>query len=299
MPKQESSVGKQRPIQRKVFPNQPSPMARRIFWHLHSLGEVRLTAPDYHEPFEKPGAHLFWITSGRGVLELQTGNFALKPGTQVWFVDMKKPRIYVPEAGRHLGICGIRFGGPALESWHEILGENREPEFAFRDQAFLRRSYQEIRRLKQRKPAEWEWQIHNRLHELMGRLLAAHGLLAARGEELPEAIVRFTNAVAADPTRYWRARDLPAIAHVSYSKLRALFLQTQGETLQRYLQKFRLDQARRLLADERLSVKEVADRLHFPNEFYFSRFFHRCTGMSPTQFRSALKPRRPSDHKSS
>jgi AraC-like DNA-binding protein len=274
-------------------------MARRLFWHLYSLAEVRLTAPEHHEPFEKPGAHLFWTTSGHGVLELQTGNFALEPGARVWFVDMKKPRTYVPEAGRHLGICGIRFGGPALESWHEVLGGNREPEFAFRDQAFLRRSYREILHLHRRKPAEWEWQIHDRLHRLMSRLLAARGLLGSRGEELPEPIVRVINAVGADPTRYWRARDLPGIAHISYSKLRALFFQTQGETLHRYLERFRLDQAKRLLADERLSVKEVADRLHFPNEFYFSRFFHRCTGMSPTQFRSSLKSRKPSDHKSS
>jgi len=39
-------------------------MARRLFWHIYSLAEVRLTAPEPHEPFEKPGAHLFWTTSG-------------------------------------------------------------------------------------------------------------------------------------------------------------------------------------------------------------------------------------------
>ena len=39
-----------------------------------------------------------------------------------------------------------------------------------------------------------------------------------------------------------------------------------------------------LLRSER-SVKEVAEELGFCNEFYFSRFFKKYTGVSPTQFR--------------
>ena len=37
------------------------------------------------------------------------------------------------------------------------------------------------------------------------------------------------------------------------------------------------------------SIKEIADRLGFANEFYFSRFFRRRTGYSPREFRR-LRP---------
>jgi len=57
------------------------------------------------------------------------------------------------------------------------------------------------------------------------------------------------------------------------------------ETLHDFLQRTRLDEARRLLGDPTLTIKEVAARLHFSSEFYFSHFFRKASGMSPTQFR--------------
>ena len=48
-------------------------------------------------------------------------------------------------------------------------------------------------------------------------------------------------------------------------------------------------QARQLLCDDRLAIKEVSARLSFSSEFYFSRFFRKKTGMSPRQFRQSIK----------
>src|SRR6266446_1599156 len=100
---------------------EPTPVARRLLWHLFSIGSRRMTEPDHHEPFEKPGAHLFWVQSGEGQLEDQTGRRGLERGRKVWLVDMSKPRTYMPGPKRHLTITGFRFGGPALEFWHEEI----------------------------------------------------------------------------------------------------------------------------------------------------------------------------------
>ena len=66
----------------------PSPVARRLLWHLFSIGSRRVTQPDRHERFEKPGAHLFWVQSGAGELEYKTSRGELKRGKSVWLVDM-------------------------------------------------------------------------------------------------------------------------------------------------------------------------------------------------------------------
>jgi AraC-like DNA-binding protein len=71
--------------------------------------------------------------------------------------------------------------------------------------------------------------------------------------------------------------------------LRALFQNSGQGTIHGQIQRARLDQARLLLADDRLSVKDVAAQLSFSSEFYFSHFFRRHTGMSPTRFRRHLK----------
>jgi len=89
----------------------------------------------------------------------------------------------------------------------------------------------------------------------------------------------------ADPEPDWQAAALATISGVSYSRSRDLFKASRAETLHNFLQHTRLDEARRLLGDSRLTIKEVAARLHFSSVFYFSHFFRKASGMSPTQFR--------------
>src|SRR5438105_4091980 len=264
---------------------EPSPVARRLLWHLFSIGSRRLSQSDHHESFEKPGAHLFWVQSGEGELEHETGRFALRPGKKLWLVDMSRPRTYIPAAKRHLTLAGFRFGGPGLEFWHEEIRGDENSEFTLEDFGFVRRTQTELLRLVRRQPAGWEWQVHIAITNLLGVLLMSRNLLSSPHAELPLPVVRVLNAIAANPLRDWMAQELAAVGKVSYSGLRALF-QTSGQgTIHGHIQRARIDQARLLLADERLSVKDVAGQLSFSSEFYFSHFFRRQTGMSPTEFR--------------
>lgn len=267
----------------------PSPVARRLLWHLFSIGSRRMSAADHHERFEKPGAHLFWVQSGEGELEYRSSRFSLKRGRKVWLVDMGRPRTYLPAAGRHLTITGFRFGGPGLEFWHEEFHGDENAEFAMDDFPVVTRMLNELLRLVRRRPTGWEWQVHVRITDMLGRLLMSRELLASPHAELPPPVVRVVNAISANPLRDWKAKELAYIGKVSYSGLRALFQQAGQGTIHQHIQKARLDQARLLLADKRLSVKDVAAQLSFSSEFYFSHFFRRHTGMSPTEFRHHLK----------
>jgi AraC-like DNA-binding protein len=268
---------------------EPSPIARRLLWHLYSIGSRRLTEPDEHQSFEKPGAHLFWVQSGEGELEHETGHFALRRAKKVWLVDMSKPRTYSPTPKRRLTITGFRFGGPGLEFWHEEIRGDENSEFTLDDFGFVKRTHNELLRLVRRKPAGWEWQIHVVITNMLGKLLMSRNLLVSPHSELPAPVVRVLNAISANPLRDWKAKELAAIGKVSYSGLRALFQKSGQGTIHEQIQRARLDQARLLLADDRLSVKDVAAQLSFSSEFYFSHFFRRHTGMSPTRFRRHLK----------
>ena len=268
---------------------EPSPIARRLLWHLFSIGSRRLTGPDKHESFEKPGAHLFWVQSGEGELENERGRMHLRSGKKIWLVDMVKPRTYLPSPKRHLTIAGFRFGGPALEFWHEEIRGNENSEFILEDFGFVRQTQNELLRLVRRKPTGWEWQVHVVITNLLGKLLMSRNLLISPHSELPAPVVRVLNAIAANRLRDWKAKELAVVGKVSYSGLRALFNKSGQGTVHEHIQRARLDQARLLLADKRLSVKDVATQLNFSSEFYFSQFFRHRSGMSPTQFRQHLK----------
>ena len=267
----------------------PSPVARRLLWHIFSIGTRRIAQPDQHDRFEKPGAHLFWVKSGEGELEYKSRRFQLRRGGEVWLVDMNSPRTYIPLPGRHLTIVGIRFGGPGLEFWHEEIRDHENAEFTLDDLRFASRTQNEILRLVRRKPAGWEWQVHLSITHLLGKLLMAREILASPHAELPVPVVRVLNAISTNPSRDWKALELATIAKISYSGLRALFHSSGQGTIHQHIQRARLDQARLLLADKRLSIKDVAANLNFSSEFYFSHFFRHHTGMTPSEFRQHLK----------
>lgn len=76
---------------------------------------------------------------------------------------------------------------------------------------------------------------------------------------------------------------------VSRECLSKRFVRDVGTPLKRYLTSFLVQRASELLSHTTLNVKEVAEKLEFSSEFYFSRFFSKHTGMSPSAFRETYR----------
>lgn len=76
-------------------------------------------------------------------------------------------------------------------------------------------------------------------------------------------------------------------AGLSRSRLSRNFSRDFSMPLKSFLQKELAAQASRYLLGSPLSVREIAERLEFSSEYYFSNFFRRCTGSTPTAFRKA------------
>lgn len=54
-----------------------------------------------------------------------------------------------------------------------------------------------------------------------------------------------------------------------------------------WITSYTVSQAKCLLSQTGLSVKEIAARLGFPEQFTFRKYFKTHAGMSPTEFRLA------------
>ena len=68
-----------------------------------------------------------------------------------------------------------------------------------------------------------------------------------------------------------------------------LFGESYGTTPHRYITSRRVDLAKTLLVDTRMTVGEIAAEVGFGNQSAFSRLFRACTGMTPIQFRAGSK----------
>lgn len=114
---------------------------------------------------------------------------------------------------------------------------------------------------------------------------ARPGETAGRDQARVQAVARFMTENLA------RRIDHPALERasgLSPSRLQALFREVTGYPPLDYLRRLRVEEARQLLADSRLAVKEVAARTGFRDTSHFSKVFRRVDGLAPAHYRDAL-----------
>jgi AraC-like DNA-binding protein len=87
---------------------------------------------------------------------------------------------------------------------------------------------------------------------------------------------------------------MPKIARdmgMTYESFRKRFTRLAGMSPTHYRNKRIVDRVCRLLQETNLSVKEIAYRLGFCDEFHFSHRFKKITGRSPSEYRRTLPTR--------
>lgn len=86
-------------------------------------------------------------------------------------------------------------------------------------------------------------------------------------------------------------RDIAQQIGITEDHLTFCFRQELGVTPIQYLQRYRINQAKRLLKESELTITEIAFNVGFSDSGYFSRLFHRETGLSPETYRhTSTKP---------
>lgn len=73
--------------------------------------------------------------------------------------------------------------------------------------------------------------------------------------------------------------------HLNPSYLSTLFKQVTGLTFKEYLNKVRIEEAQRLLANTDYPIMEIAIACGFSDQSYFTKVFKKQTGLTPKQYR--------------
>lgn len=125
--------------------------------------------------------------------------------------------------------------------------------------------------------------------ESAATFLATHLLTQGRPKPLPgpeNAAVRAGIAVMrerlAEPLTL---ADIAAAAHLSVYHFIRVFRAATGETPRRFLTRLRIERARRLLADDTLSIAQIADRCGFASPGALSTAFLGEVGVRPSVYR--------------
>ena len=113
------------------------------------------------------------------------------------------------------------------------------------------------------------------------------GLLAALVDPRLAAAL---GAIHAEPGAPWTVAALAERGHQSRAAFAQRFTEMIGEPPMRYLLRWRMTEALRLLRDPRHSVAAVAGELGFETEAAFRRAFKRIHGIGPGQARRNSRP---------
>lgn len=112
---------------------------------------------------------------------------------------------------------------------------------------------------------------------------------AVRHRQVPQRVEEiFIGFIRLLPDHFAKHHDIPFYAsalHISPVYLSRVVRQVTGRTVVDYINQMLLTEAMFLLRTSKLSISQIADRLHFADTPSFSKFFSRLKGQSPRAFR--------------
>ena len=100
---------------------------------------------------------------------------------------------------------------------------------------------------------------------------------------------RVTDYIAANYDHEIKLAELAQVAGLSSFHFAREFKRTTGITPHQYLIKYRVEQAKSLLAQDDLPLIEVGLRSGFTHQSHFTRLFRRITGTTPHSYRLTLQ----------
>jgi AraC-like DNA-binding protein len=101
-----------------------------------------------------------------------------------------------------------------------------------------------------------------------------------------ERLLAIRLAIREAPADPWTVDQMARTAHLSASRFAALYRQFFRVAPMDDVISTRLEEAKRLLLQGRMTISEVSERCGFSHFNYFSRLFKARTGQSPGQYRS-------------
>lgn len=82
-------------------------------------------------------------------------------------------------------------------------------------------------------------------------------------------------------------QDAAAALRYSDAYFCKLFKQCFKVNFSAYLNRYRVEKAKKLILDSRLSLKDVGTAVGYSDANYFTRVFKRLTGQTPSEYRQA------------
>lgn len=223
-----------------------------------------------------------FIYKGSGFLDIN--NYSYKPAeNSVYFLHKNSNHKYWPEKKAPWEKIFFVIDGVFMEYLFGIYKMDRIYHIA--DAPQLRKYFDEMMQLRHGIGA-----INRQASIIFHRFMEeCHTIIYGQPDcYIPEEILKLKNHLDTNINEKVNLDDYCEKIHRSSAHMIRQFKGYFGIPPYDYLMQKRIEEARLLLKHSPFSVKEIAARLKFSDQYYFSNYFKRKTGMSPQKYKKEM-----------
>lgn len=238
----------------------------------------RATTKDYYRRRKYQYTNLEYILEGRGYLEINNQRWHLKKG-DVYILHRGYDHYYYPEKKDPWRKIFITVDGLLVDQLFTAYGLKQifylEQTDAFSLFKKLHELYGSKDSFLHRKAAVLFHQLLMHFFTIKGNASPAHSTLVAKVKEYIDTHLE----------EKIKLNEMCKELNVSEHQVIRGFKKELDTTPYNYLMLRRLELAKFLLITTSMRIKEIAVRLQFADQYYFSNFFKKKNKVSPVQFR--------------
>ncbi len=222
-------------------------------------------------------SQIFYHLAGEAIFEYHNRTVTVSPGDMM----IIPPHQHFYYRGPHIQYNWLALAG----EWPLVLGNSATIQYlSSMDDKEIKAKFTEIREVLIFQQYGYPIKAVGIFYELVARLKSLSHNAVTHQSMYPDVV---RNAMVYLTENYnipFNAPKTAAAVNISPSRLRTLFKQWLGESPRQYHTRYRINQASRLLREQRLLISEVATEVGYDDVRYFSRVFKRILEVSPSQF---------------
>jgi len=228
---------------------------------------------------------LVYCARGRGWWESPGRKLDIEPG-ELLVLSPGAPRVCGTNQSRPWTVFWVAARGELVPEYIEKLGVSAgAPKLTVGDDLHLVLLFNEIlRSLTKGFTFPHVFMASTALGHLLARCMIRSGERSEQHEGF-EKIGRCIEFMSEHLDEPIKVSQLAVAASLSPAHFAAVFKEQTGTAPREYLHLLRMHRARQYLTLTRMSLKEIASKLGYQDQFHFSRKFKSFTGVSPSQYR--------------
>ncbi|MFD0712997.1 AraC family transcriptional regulator [Paenibacillus sp. GCM10027626] len=234
---------------------------------------------------------MHFVRAGTVILEYGERRATLVPG-DIFCIFPMRTYVYQPADGKEeLRMSWLAIDGLEAERMLGVAGLTpEEPYVSGGKEGKVRGTLDRIMSLMRNCPqvgVSTSLSMQSLLYRLFARL--AEEKAETRGPDDIAWIKRSRDYIDLHATEGITVRQAAEVAGVNRTYFSSVFAEQTGMTPKMYIDKVRMDKAKRRLADTRDSVTEIAYSLGYSSLFAFTRAFKSRFSLTPTEYRAAAR----------